>query len=531
MCNSRFAIRISLILFIGILLSTLPVSAIAQTKQTQLAGTAIFPGEKFEEWLKTQNDSATGERGKIINTVNTFFIIKYESWLKEKLLDFGFLFNQTDSATFEDYAYERGLLHLMLTAWLYSNSKTLLNHYDYDPTFCEVSISKNNAKVTMKPSTVVIFRDNPKNVYDGPWTEHAFELVNQNGCWLIQSIRCDDPTHNIHPRGSDFNKLAATLIKRTEAYSAKEKAKFAELLSEPHAASLALQRLTGVAPLEYRYFSTNKCRTYEIEAKKLLNSFDWTISSEINSFAVKLPPNLIHDAGEYPTKIYWAYNNELSKNIGLDFSKFMGTEVWIEIYNLNEPLPEFLKPPGLKAMGVIIKSEGRIIGAYVHKGRHSSFACSLDRKGLKEIINKDWDEWIDSYINYDNPIEIMLSKMSPEEVISTYYDALSKKDIKLSRACFTKKELCSDLSSNMDNSYLYNETFPDVNLKNVKSIRIVYLKELKHLAKINQPGEVEYEVKIETYFTDNLMVLKKRETTERETARGGWRIRGIGTGP
>jgi hypothetical protein len=67
-------------------------------------------------------------------------------------------------------------------------------------------------------------------------------------------------------------------------------------------------------------------------------------------------------------------------------------------------------------------------------------------------------------------------------------------------------------------------------------VRIVYLKELKHLAKINQPGEVEYEVKIETYFTDNLMVLKKRETTgyvilKRETARGGWRIRGIGTGP
>ena len=50
------------------------------------------------------------------------------------------------------------------------------------------------------------------------------------------------------------------------------------------------------------------------------------------------------NAGEYPTKIYWAYNNELSKSIGLDFSKFMGTEVWIKIYNLNEPLPEFLKP-------------------------------------------------------------------------------------------------------------------------------------------------------------------------------------------
>jgi len=275
---------------------------------------------------------------------------------------------------------------------------------------------------------------------------------------------------------------------------------------------------------------------YEIEAKKLLNSFNWTISSEINSFAVKLPPNLIHDAGEYPTKIYWAYNNELSKSIGLDFSKFLGTEVRIEIYNLNEPLPEFLKPQfGQKARGVIIKSEGRIIGAYVHKGRHSSFACSLDRKGLKEITNKDWDEWIDAYINYDNPIEIMLSKMSTEEVISTYYGALSRKDIKLSRACFTRKELCSDLSSNMDNSYLYNENFPDVNLENVKSIRIVYLKELRHLGKINQPGEVEYEVKIETYFTDNLMVLKKRETTgyvilKRETARGGWRIRGIGTG-
>jgi len=249
-----------------------------------LAGTAFFPGEKFEEWLKTQNDSTTGERGKIINTVNTFFIIKYESWLKEKLLDFGFLFNQTDSAAFEDYAYERGLLHLMLTAWLYSNSKTLLNHYDYDPTFCEVSISKNNAKVTMKPSTVVIFRDNPKNVYDGPWTEHAFELVNQNGCWLIQSIRCDDPTHNIHPRGSDFNKLAATLIKRTEAYSAKEKAKFAELLSDPRVASRALQRLTGVAPLGYRAFSTNKCRTYALDYALNYNTLFQPYDSDCANF-------------------------------------------------------------------------------------------------------------------------------------------------------------------------------------------------------------------------------------------------------
>jgi len=236
----KIAFRMSLFLFVGILLSTFLVSTVAQNKQTSLAGTTLFPNENYEGWVETQNDPTIGERSKIINTVNTYFIIKYESWLKEMLLDFGFLFDQTDEVAFEDYAYERGLLHLMLTGWRYSN--TLLNHYDYKPEFNKISLVKNNAKVIMRPHSTVIFRDDPNSMYEGASTDHEFELVSQNGNWLIQSIRCNDPAHNIHPRGSDFNQLAATLIERTKADLANEKDNALELSEDPRIAARAFLR-------------------------------------------------------------------------------------------------------------------------------------------------------------------------------------------------------------------------------------------------------------------------------------------------
>jgi hypothetical protein len=239
---------------------------------------------------------------------------------------------------------------------------------------------------------------------------------------------------------------------------------------------------------------------HDIEAKKLLNSCNWTIANKKNSFAVKLPPNLIHDAGEYPIKIYWAYNNELSKSIGLDFSKFLGTEVRIEIYNLNEPFSEERKFRIL-AFGVIVGKSERIVGAYIHRGRHSSFAYSLDRKRLEEVTNKDWNEWIDAYINYENPIETMLSNMSQEEIISTYYNARDKGDRRLAMACLTRKYLCGALSSNMDNSYLYNEDFPD---NNIRSARLIDIREYIYPVPQDPPGVITYEVKVDMDFVKEI---------------------------
>ena len=64
---------------------------------------------------------------------------------------------------------------------------------------------------------------------------------------------------------------------------------------------------------------------------------NWTADYRINTLKEKLPENLKHK-GEYRSKL--GYNNELSKQIGLDFTDYLGKSQW----NLQaeESLPEFL---------------------------------------------------------------------------------------------------------------------------------------------------------------------------------------------
>jgi len=91
----------------------------------------------------------------------------------------------------------------------------------------------------------------------------------------------------------------------------------------------------------------------EPQVIELFARYNWTVNYKINTLNEKLPDNLKHKAGEYPEKIYWAYNNELSKQIGLDFSGYLGEDVVAEIFGLREPLPEFMKPM-TDARGVIL---------------------------------------------------------------------------------------------------------------------------------------------------------------------------------
>jgi hypothetical protein len=244
-----------------------------------------------------------------------------------------------------------------------------------------------------------------------------------------------------------------------------------------------------------------------------------------------LPQSLKHKAGEYPVKIYWAYNNELSKQIGLDFTGYLGKEVVVEIYRLRESLPEFMKPRR-DARGIVLKYNDQIIGAYIDAGRHDSFACSLDRKSLKDITGKEWDVWIEDYIDFEDELEIKLSKMEPEDIIREYFKALDKHDIKMVWACMTRKNLSQHLSTNMNNQYLFNKDEDKIDY-NINSAKLLEIKELKGFN--NEPGVLEYQVKVDFDFkkliTADDGVWPRFVILKKESEKSGWRIDGVGTGP
>lgn len=275
---------------------------------------------------------------------------------------------------------------------------------------------------------------------------------------------------------------------------------------------------------------TNPDTNVEQRILQLFGQYNWTVDYRINTLKEKLPENLKHKAGEYPVKIYWAYNNELSKQIGLDFTDYLGKEVTVEIYRLRESLPEFLEPRR-DARGVVIKYHDEIIGAYIDAGRHDSFACSLDRKPLEEITGKDWDGWIEDYIDYEDELEIKLSKMGPEDIIREYFKALDKQDIKTVWACMTRKNLLKTLSTNLDNRYLFkNEDKIDYN---VRSAKLLEIKECKGMD--NEPGVLEYQVQVDFDFKKSIIsdggVWTRFVLLKRESEKSGWRIDGIGKGP
>ncbi len=94
--------------------------------------------------------------------------------------------------------------------------------------------------------------------------------------------------------------------------------------------------------------------------------YNWTIDYRVNTIKEKLPSDLKHEAGEHPIKIYWAYNNELSKSIGFDFSKYLGDTVVAEIYTLREPLPEYMKPMLNARGGIVLKKRmERLQGGHI----------------------------------------------------------------------------------------------------------------------------------------------------------------------
>ena len=262
---------------------------------------------------------------------------------------------------------------------------------------------------------------------------------------------------------------------------------------------------------------------------QLFARHDWTVDYRVNILKEKLPGNLKHKAGEYPVKVYWAYNNELSKEIGLDFTGYLGKDVTAEIYRLREPLPEFMEPRK-DARGIVLKYNDEIIGAYIDAGRHDCFACSLNRKSLTDITGKEWGAWIEAYIDYEDEMEIRLSRMEPEDIIREYFKALDKNDLKMIWACMARENLVQVLSTNLDNNYLYNKQ--DKVDYNVKCAKLLEIKKMGEF--LDRPGILEYQVRVNFDFkqaiTSDDGIWPRTILLMKETEKSGWRIWSIGTG-
>lgn len=219
--------RIILLLFLLLtLVDTAPAQVNGKSSKTKIAGKAVHPDKAYSEWRLAQSNPDLKPEDRVKSTVNTFFIIKYDSWVQGALLDFDFLFAQTDPQAYEDYAYERGLMHYFLEGLKYWNM--LLLSYEYQPKFYDLKVNDPEATVVMIPKAGVVYRRAPYVVDNGPWTDYVFSLELIGGQWLIRKVLCNDENHESYPHGTDFEQLAAGLPDRVKEFNAKAEAEYQE---------------------------------------------------------------------------------------------------------------------------------------------------------------------------------------------------------------------------------------------------------------------------------------------------------------
>ena len=188
----------------------------------------------------------------------------------------------------------------------------------------------------------------------------------------------------------------------------------------------------------------------------LFQKYGWTLDYQINGMNNELG-NIKALSGFNPNEYYFAYNNELSKDIGLDMSRYSNTGVDVEIYRIHESMPQEFYPIQ-DCRGIVVRKNGEIIGAFISAGRHSTFnACSLRGKSFEEVTGQTLYEWFAGMIQADE-LEVSLSKLEPEQVIEKYFTALNNKDAKTAEYCISKKTLLGSLTSNMQNSELFNDS-------------------------------------------------------------------------
>jgi len=288
---------------------------------------------------------------------------------------------------------------------------------------------------------------------------------------------------------------------------------------------------------------------------EFLKAYDWTVRSELGEYEITLPTSFVHEPGIFPTTLYWAFTNELSRALGLDFSSHLGETVLVTVYSLEESLPTFLFPY-TEGRAVILRQGDEIIGAWIDVGMYLDASSSLDRRSFREIIDPRndgmyslqfhrlfdyWGDWLvnEKVVLLENDNEVELASLTPEQLIQNFFSAINAQNYVEAYACYTRDELSYTLFVNMlssgEDGKIFHENYQDAVehgynfVENIASVEVIEIKVLN-------PREILYAVTFNVKYKEEDIFHNNGNTRRffilKEEIEGfGYRIDSIGTGP
>lgn len=210
---------------------------------------------------------------------------------------------------------------------------------------------------------------------------------------------------------------------------------------------------------------------------EFLAGYGWTIAAEVSRQQVTLPGQFADEPGAYPVGFYWAYNNLLSKAVGLDFKPYAGQKVEAVIYRLNETLAD--DNPNKEMRAVLLHREGKLIGAYLDRMGHYGFAAALDRRTFAELAGMPLGQWLgaEGVVDWNHPAYRALADLDPPDLIRTYYALLDSRAYDRARQMHSLTQRVWYLFANRDPGALYNPGWDNTG-GDVTNIRAALVKQI-----------------------------------------------------
>ncbi len=270
------------------------------------------------------------------------------------------------------------------------------------------------------------------------------------------------------------------------------------------------------------------------DAVALLAKYDWTAVEPLASFSVTLPPTFHDRSGDFPLGLYWAYSNEFSRAIGLDLEPYLGQSLSATIYQLKETLPPTLAPY-TRARAIILTSHGAIAGAWIDYAGYNASASTLDRRVFTDLVSESWGDWLvgAGVVSPTDELNQQLARLTPEDIIRTYYAAVDDQNFHLAYATLTQQALMDGyLFFNKPDKALFNTSYADTDWpQNISEAKL-------QTVQGSPDGNVlEYEATVRMRFYKPEPSLHGNGLygwfviLTKEIDGLGWRIQTIGSGP
>lgn len=146
-------------------------------------------------------------------------------------------------------------------------------------------------------------------------------------------------------------------------------------------------------------------------------------------------------------------------------------------HRLNETLDD--DNPNKEMRAVLLRKDGRLIGAYLDRMGHYGFAAALDRRTFAQLAGKPLGQWLadEGVVDWSHPAYKALSKLDPPALIRAYYALLDSRAYDKAREMHSLTQRVWYLFANRDPGELYNRGWDNTG-GDVTNIRAAVVKQV-----------------------------------------------------